>query len=244
MGTNYETGHHKNVANFADLIAFVTNLGAAYNPSRNELSPASLLALQTSAADSLTQVNTALPTWQVAVNSREQTFEPLSKLTTRVLNALSVSSGVDNLVVADATTIARKIQGRRASPKKVDDSNPDKETEKSISASQMSFDSRIENFDKFVKFIEAQPTYKPNETDLNKTGLNSLLTDLREKNNSVINSYVSLSNRRIERDEILYNEKTGLLKIAADVKKYVKSVFGTDAPQYKQISKLKFTRPR
>lgn len=40
------------------------------------------------------------------------------------------------------------------------------------------------------------------------------------------------------------NLETGLVDIVDDVKKYVKSLFGASTPQYKQISGLKFTRPR
>jgi len=32
-----ETGHAKNVANFEDMISFVTGYGATYNPSKNAI---------------------------------------------------------------------------------------------------------------------------------------------------------------------------------------------------------------
>jgi hypothetical protein len=47
---------------------------------------------------------------------------------------------------------------------------------------------------------------------------------------------------RIERDEALYGEDTGLEDVSQDVKKYVKSLFGATRPQYKQVSGLKFTK--
>lgn len=34
MPSTSETGHAKNIANFQDLIAFVTEHGATYNPSK------------------------------------------------------------------------------------------------------------------------------------------------------------------------------------------------------------------
>ena len=34
MASTSETGHAKNVANFQNLIAFVTGYGATYNPSK------------------------------------------------------------------------------------------------------------------------------------------------------------------------------------------------------------------
>lgn len=240
MGTINETGHHKNVANFAKLIAFVENLGSQYNPNNAAITPTALKSLHAAAAASLEDVNAALPAWQMAVNEREIAFDPVSKLVTRVINALSVSE-VDSLIVDDARTIGRKLQGRRAKSKPSDKSEtPENESEKSISASQLSYDSRVENFDKLEKLIAAQPQYSPNEMDLQKHTLKTLLADLRVKNDAVINAYVPLSSKRIARDAVLYNDTNGLVKIAGDVKRYVKSVFGSDDPQFKQINELKF----
>ena len=42
------------------------------------------------------------------------------------------------------------------------------------------------------------------------------------------------------RNKILYEENTGLVDIALDSKTYIKSVFGSTSPQYKQVSKLYF----
>ena len=61
------------------------------------------------------------------------------------------------------------------------------------------------------------------------------------KNTAVINATTDLSNARINRNKVLYFKSTGLYDIAQEVKKYVKSVFGASSPQYKQVSKIKFT---
>lgn len=59
-----------------------------------------------------------------------------------------------------------------------------------------------------------------------------------------MNAATPLSNSRITRDDAMYATDTGLVDLAALVKKYVKSLYGADSPQYKQISGLEFTRPR
>ncbi|MFN7116874.1 MAG: hypothetical protein ACK4TA_08760, partial [Saprospiraceae bacterium] len=68
------------------------------------------------------------------------------------------------------------------------------------------------------------------------------LNTLRYTNSIVINAIVSLSNARLQRNATLYGKKMGICDIAQDVKLYTKSAFGTSSPQYKQISKLRFTR--
>ena len=44
----------------------------------------------------------------------------------------------------------------------------------------------------------------------------------------------------IDRNQTLYNPLSGLVKVAKEVKLYIKSVFGATSPQYKQISDLEF----
>lgn len=149
---------------------------------------------------------------------------------------------------AGVKTIIRKLQGKRATaiPDAPDDGTtpPDPNAPTNISASQMSFDSRVENMDKLVQFLTNLPNYAPNETDLNVAGLTILYNNMVATNDAVIVAYTPLSNARIARDVNMYTEKTGLVYLAGDVKSYVKSVYGGTSPQYKQISKLKFTKPK
>ena len=104
----------------------------------------------------------------------------------------------------------------------------------------MSFDNRLDNFDKLIKLVAGIPLYAPNENDLKVVTLTATLNDLKAKNAAVIAALVPLSNARIARNEALYNPKTGLVATAIEVKAYVKSLFGATSPQYKQISSLEF----
>lgn len=90
--------------------------------------------------------------------------------------------------------------------------------------------------------MASQSGYAPNETALKVATLTTLLADMRTKNTAAINALTPLSNARIARNTILYTDGTGLVDIAGEVKKYVKSVFGGTSPQYKQVSGLKFTK--
>lgn len=232
-----ETGHAKNVANFEDMISFVTGYGATYNPSKTAIKLPALNALLLSAKGSLVTLNTATTPYQNATNTREIVFAPLKKLVTRVINALDATDASAQ-VVADAKTLARKIQGKRATPIK------EGTDEKSISASQTSFDSKIENFSKLIILLQGEPLYKPNEFDLKTAYLSELWQNMVNKNKAVIDTTTPLSNARINRNKVLYAPSTGVYDIQNEVKKYVKSVYGSTSPEYKQISKIKFTKPR
>jgi hypothetical protein len=145
-------------------------------------------------------------------------------------------------------TLVRKLQGRRSTPKMTDEEKKTAEAEgkavNEISSSQMSYDSRLDNFDKLIKLLTSEPEYSPNEADLKIDSLTTLYNDLNTKNTAVINATVPLNTARIARDQVLYTPLTGIVDISVDVKTYVKSVFGATSPQYKAISGLKFINPK
>lgn len=247
MVSTNETGHQKNVANFDALIAFATGYGASYNPSKAALAIDALKALSDQAKDAINTVSTAEPAYKNAVAAREAAFAPLSKLTTRIINALKATDAAKQ-VVDDAKSVARKIQGTRAKAKLTDEqkkalAEQGKEVVE-ISTSQMSFDNRLDNLFKLTQLLASVPEYAPNETELKVDTLNRMMDDLKAKNAAVMDATTPLSNARITRNEILYKEDAGLYDVAADMKAYVKSVFGASSPQYRQVSKIKFTKSR
>ena len=247
MASTSETGHAKNVANFDELISFVTGYRESYNPSKATIKLDALKALSDHAKTSINAVSSMEPAYKSAVAAREVVFIPLSKLTTRIMNSIKAT---DTTVQVDenARTLVRKIQGVRATAKKTEDekkalAEKGKEVVE-ISTSQMSYDNRLDNFFKLIQLLSSVPEYNPNETELKIEHLNTILDDLKAKNAAVVESYIPLSNARISRNNLLYKENTGLYDVALDVKNYIKSVFGATSPQYKQVSKIKFTAPR
>ena len=247
MTNTSETGHAKNVTNLESLITSIIALETSYNPSRDSIKLPALQALLTASKESLNAVNIAQAAYSNAVAARKVAFEPFSKLITRVMNSLK-ASGASTQVVQSARTIVRKLQGRRASAKITEEEKKALEAEgkevNQISASQMSFDNRIENFDRLIMLLSSIPLYNPNEEELKVETLKALHNQLKEKNTEVILPIVQLSNSRIARNKILYSENTGLVDVALDSKTYIKSIFGATSPQYKQISKLRFIRPK
>lgn len=243
MASRSETGHAKNVANFDELISFINGYGAAYNPSKASIKVAALRTVATNAKNAVNVVNTALPPYKNAVADRMDAFAPLSKLVTRVLNSV-IATDTSPQVIENVKTFTRKIQGRRAVPKKSDEelqvlAMEGKET-RNISASQMSYDNRLYSLDKLIKFLTTLPLYKPNEADLKITALTTLYNGLQAKNVVVLAAVTSLSNARLTRNDIMYKDNTGLVSLANESKTYAKSLFGVKSPQYRQISKLQF----
>jgi hypothetical protein len=109
-----------------------------------------------------------------------------------------------------------------------------------ISSSQMSYDSRLDNFDKFIKLLVSVPQYIPNEEELKVASLTAKCNELKLRNRDAVSAAIMLSNARISRNEILYKEITGMVDITVDIKSYIKSLFGATSPQFRQVSKLTF----
>lgn len=243
MASTSETGHVMNVANFENLITSIIALGTSYNPSKDSIKLDALQILLNESKESLNAVNIAQAAYTNAVAARKVAFKPFSQLITRVYNSLKAT---DTTIQIDqsARTIVRKLQGRRASARISEEEKKALEAEaketNQISASQMSFDNRIENFDKLIMLLSSVPLYNPNEEELKIETLKALYNQLKEKNSEVILPAIQLSNSRIARNKILYKENTGLLDIALASKTYIKSVFGATSPQYKQVSRLYF----
>jgi hypothetical protein len=247
MPSTTESGHAINVANFDLIIADVTSYGSTYNPSKESLKIPSLTSLSSSSKIAVGEVTSAEPALKLAQKARDEAFKPLRELVTRANNALKATDTTAQ-VDAASQTLVRKLHGQRATPKKTEEqkklaSDAGKGSVEN-SSSQMSFDSRIENFDKFIKLLSSVALYAPNEADLKVSALTNVLTNLKAKNAAVIAVEVPLKNVRIARNILMYKTNTGMVDIALDVKTYIKSVFGATSPQYKKISKIKFTKPR
>jgi len=240
-----ETGHAKNVANFGKLVSFCTGYGADYNPSNPGIALEALFTLQNGAWEAIIAVNSALPAYIKALATREKAFKPLSKLITRVINALKAANpGAE--IINKAVPLVRKLQGRRATAKLTEEEKQEliaqgKEVNEA-SSSQLSFDSRIDHLDKLINLLSSIPEYNPNETELQIASLTALLGDLKVKNEAAIAAATPLSNARIARNNILYNNGAGLVDKALNVKAYVKSIYGASSPQYHQISGMEFKR--
>jgi hypothetical protein len=247
MASTSEVGHAKNVANLETLLTICTSYGADYNPSNPAISIASLSTLLTNAKANLEAVRSFKNVLIPVINDRQNAFEPLKKLSTRVVSALDATSAPANLV-KDAQSFNNKIQGSRSKPKPKKTTTATGTSEaaeaKAISASQLSYDNLIEHFASLALLASSAPTYTPNEVDLQPSSLNTLLTNLRTQNTAVSSAYTNYSNALISRNTVLYGPTSGVLDIVLEVKKYVKSVYGANSPQLKQLTKLNFKRAK
>jgi hypothetical protein len=238
-----ETGHALNVAHFQQLISFVDSWGAPYAPSNTTILLTALNTKLTDSSSAMAEVGNSLALNKTAVNDRENTFSGLGKLATRIMNYYE-STGADQNRIDDVRTLKRKIEGARAKPLVDDPATPEDESKNGVSTSQRSYTQLIEHLKNMIDLLANDPLYAPTEADLKLTALNTLVTALQSANDYVIETFTAISNKRGDRNAIMYNDPSGLVDLALFVKKYVKAAFGVDSLQYSQVKDLEFTRPK
>ena len=241
MASTSETGHAVNFNNFNTLISRCTGYGARYNPTNTLLKITNLQSVYTATGTGLQHVVQTKPNWDNAINNRQQLYTDMEKLATRIINAFDTTQAVTEAQVKDAKTIIRKIRGERKSKKNL---NPGPDDPTQISASQQSFANQMFHFGELVGMVSAEPTYLPNETELQQANLVIFLDSLNNANQTVTSVQQPYLDALTERNNALYAPKTGLVDLALAVKKYVKSVNTISLTEFRQISSLKFSRPR
>ena len=242
MASTSETGHAKNVANFQDLIEFVTGYGGTYNPSKSTLRLADLMTLKASAESNLTDVILKNTAYNNKVNERIIAFSDLKSLSTRLVNALQTTDATAE-TINNAKTFNRKMQGKKASASQTP-TDPNAPAPSTISTSQQSYDQLIQHLAGLTAVLQAEPSYAPNEPELTIATLLAKQADLTAKNTAVATAYTNISNSRIARNTTLYSNSTGLVETANEVKKYIKSVFGATSPQFAQVKGIEFKKPK
>jgi hypothetical protein len=240
MASTSEKGHAKNVANLKTLTLFCIGMGAEYQPTNPNLSIAAQTAKHNISKTKNYAVAIEKDPFDRVEGERMILFKPLKKLSTRVLAAVTIS-GATQTVIDDATTINRKIQGKRADNTPPPPATPTGgATTTQISVSQQSYDMQVEHLFALKQLITNEPNYNPNETDLQTTTIDTLHTTLDTINDAVKTDYIPYQNAMTARDLELYHPETGIVQLAKKIKTYIKSVYSASSPQYQQANAIQF----
>ncbi|MFY1047213.1 hypothetical protein [Chryseobacterium sp. GP-SGM7] len=172
---------------------------------------------------------------------RQTAFENLKTTCTRIINRLEIL-GLLSGTLDQAKSLNRSIQG--GSKKKtisVKTENEEPSTNSQISSSRQSFTQQAENFGILLQLLATIPEYSPDEDELKLINLNIYKDSLVNTTQNVDQTEAELNVKLMERNKILYAEKTGLYSIAQNVKKYVKSLYGATSAEYTTVSAIEFT---
>jgi hypothetical protein len=247
MPSTSETGHAKNVANFSKLIEVCKGFGTKYNPSKAALTLTALEAKLASCIADLQEQKNAEQAEKTARNNRLVAFKERSKFSTKLLAAIKASD-VSDETIANATSINKKIRGEKITDTSAAKTSVEADTTvepKTISTAQLSYTSIVDHFKKYQTLLTSLGTnYAPNENELKLATLTTQIAAWETLNNQVDVAETASKNALIKRDKNFYSNKTGIPDLAADVKDYIKSVFGAGSPEHKMVTKITFSKPK
>ena len=144
---------------------------------------AQLVALKATAETKLTDVISKNTNYNNKVNERMVAFSNLKSLSTRLVNALQTTDATTQ-TINDAKTFNRKMQGKKASASQTP-TDPNAPAPTTISTSQQSYDQLIQHLTGLKSILEEEPSYTPNETDLQVATIDAKIADLTAKNTAV-----------------------------------------------------------
>ena len=235
MASTSETGHSKNVANFATAIQVLVEMGSLYNPTNPNLIIANLNPIKTNLGTTITFLNNKKPAYKNAVADREILIAQLPSRLTMSLNYAKST----NISQTDKENLASQVKKMRGD-KKAKVVNPDTAEGDSISTSQMSYDSRIANLDTYISQLSSLNEYIPNETVIQIADLQSFHQNLTNSSTLVNSAGNELITGRKNRNDVLYNNPLNVIQLVREIKAYLKSLGTAAEPYYKAIVKLQF----
>lgn len=237
MSKQFETGHAVNVANLEMLIEQVKTY-TAYNPSIENLKIPELELLYNSAVTNLNTVKDKRTANKNAIAERQRMFDELKPKSTRIINQLDILS-LNETTINQAKSLNRLIQGYTKRKNQIFVGEEEQNNTKSTS--RQSYIQTAENFSKLLQLTATVEEFNPNVEDLKLTELTAYHTSLVNTTQVVNQTEAELNTALIERNTILYDNSRGLYGITLNVKKYVKSVYGASSPEYRKVSRIKFT---
>jgi hypothetical protein len=173
-----ESGDLKLLGNFRKLINLVS-ADTAYKPSNATLKPSALDGQHTAALASAQDVPAKLTLNMAAISDRENAFDGVRPLVTRV-HGVAKASGAPKHVIDDLNTFKRKLTAKRKPKPKAttaaagEGDTPTAAAEKEHSSAQLSYDNVIGHVDGYLGVLGNISAYNPNEADLKLPALQSL----------------------------------------------------------------------
>lgn len=231
-----QTGHYSNISNFEKAIAICSNFRENFAPCNVQIKISNMMQKWHTVIAAETQLQNLRDENRILVNKRENIFKALGKKITMVLGIVD-SLPESTAFKKEVKILANKIRGFKMSGFRFENgiSHID-----DFDIPQLSFAQRADNFQKLICLLSTSALYTPNEEKLQLAYLQNELTEMHTLNDTIANSTASITESRLHRNHILYNETDGLLSMMKACKSYVKGLYGASSEEYRSLSVLKF----
>lgn len=239
-----ETGHTKNVANFETVIIILTALGSDYNPNQVLILLTALQAKLLEFKAALAVVDTKDAEYRVKTDEVQADFEGLEEYVVNVKRTAEVEIN-DEAFTADLQTVVNRFfpKGRRTGIPD-DPATPEDESRTPASTSERSRDKLIAHFADLIALLKTKESlYKTNDAAYTMPAIEARLASLTAKNNASKQALIAKASAEDARDNLLYDEETGILKLVKLIKTELARKPGKNSAAYQQINALKFRKP-
>lgn len=230
------------VDTFGQLVGICKSQGSMFNPRQASASVEALESLLATAREKTQNVYDGFQALTLATNQRRFALEQMRRIVTRAYNA-AIASDMEPALLENLKNMKAKIHGLARAKAA---SNPESNNESSIPIKtgrgpipQASAVTQIKNFNLFIKILELDDNYSPNEQDLTIDSLYAVLSNLEARQSELHDAHLAY---RIAKDECnaAVFQKKGIYGISKLVKVYVKSAFGSTSTAFKNVRKLSF----
>lgn len=240
-----ETGHTKNVANFETAIIILTALGAGYDPNQPLILLAALQVKLLEFKAALAAVDTKDAEYRIKTDEVQAEFAPLEKYVVNIKRTAEVEVN-DAAFTADLQTVVNKFfPGGRKTGIPDDPATPEDESRTPASTSERSRDKLIAHFAEIIALLKTKESlYKTNDEDYKLTAIEAKQAALTASNNAAKQALIAKAGAEDARDNLLYNEETGILKLVKLIKAELSRKPGKNSAAYQQINALIFSKPR
>ena len=249
------TGHAVNVENLNQVVINLKNMGSTWNPVDESLSIVDLEAHHADCLAALKAVNDADAVDKKKTAERAAAYLPLNPLVSRTIAAMKsckmAASDIDNATtiknLIDGTNIAkislkRKKENLKREVTGVTEGAVMDTATKTHSVSQMAYDTRLSNFEKLIAQLETAGNYKTNHADLSLAALKTFADNLRQANDDTNHAFDLLTNKRKQRNDLLYHSEDATTKRADLIKEELVSLEGNAGVNFKKIKDYKFKK--
>jgi len=240
-----ETGHAKNVANFETIIIILTALGVNYNPAQALILLPALQTKLTEAKAALDAVDAAEAEYAVKVDEIQAEMEGLYKWVVNLKRTVEVDIN-DAAFTRNIQTIVNRFNSDSRDTGLPDDPNtPDvDESRTARSTSQRSRDNQIAYVADILALINTKrDQYTTTDAGYTLADIEAKLDRLNTKNNAARAAYAARGNAYDNRDRVLYDKDTGVLKLVKLIKTQLARKPGRQSAAYQQINALEFSKP-
>ena len=236
MASSIESSYGAKLRKAQDLLTYIQSF-AGYAPPRTQESVAGFTALITSISTSNTTTANSLQQYKSAVASRQNAYKgtatSIDKLLSPIKGAVDAQFGKKS---PESAAIASQIKTMRATKLVKLPTDPTKtEQEKTVSQSERSHGSIVQNFNNLINTLQQFSGFNPSNNNLKIATLQTTSAQVTTLNNTVAQRIVTLKTAQSSRAALYADLNDRVQRI----KSYVKAQYGIKSNEYSLIKGIK-----